>query len=98
VPLSAIVKGELGALLTIEMLPVGLPAEVGANCAVNEVLRPAPSVSGVASPLMLKPVPDAVACEIMTLADPEFVSVIVCDPLLPTATEPKLTLPGLTLS
>jgi hypothetical protein len=47
---------------------------------------------------MLKPVPDAVACEIVTLADPEFVSVMVCDPLLPTATEPKLTLPGLALS
>lgn len=82
-------------MLTTEMLPVGLPAEVGANCAVNEVLSPAPRVSGVPSPLMLKPVPDAVACEIVTLADPEFVNVIVCDGLLPTATEPKLTVAGL---
>lgn len=82
-------------MLMIEMLPTGLPAEVGANWAVSVVLRPAPSVCGTASPLMLKPVPDAVACEIVTFADPEFVNVIVCDPLLPTATEPKLTLAGL---
>jgi hypothetical protein len=97
-PLRAIVNGELGALLMIEMLPVGLPAEVGANCAVNDVLSPAPRVTGVASPVMLKPDPDALACEMVTFADPEFVNVIVCDPLLPTATEPKLTLPGLAVS
>jgi hypothetical protein len=98
VPVRPIVNGELGALLMIEMLPTGLPAEVGANWAVNVVLRPAPSVCGTASPLMLKPVPDAVACETVTFADPEFVNVIVWDPLLPTATEPKLTLAGLALS
>ena len=31
VPLNAIVSGEFGALLTIEMLPLALPADVGAN-------------------------------------------------------------------
>jgi hypothetical protein len=88
------VIGELGPLFTIDTLPVTLPAEVGANFAVNDVFCPAPSVKGVAIPLMLKPVPDAVACEIVRLAVPEFVSVIVWEPLLPTFTDPKFTVEG----
>ena len=56
---------------------------------------PAPNASGVLSPLMLKPVPDTVACEIVTVADPEFVNVNVWLPLLPTATDPKFSLDGL---
>jgi hypothetical protein len=75
VALSAIVVGELGALLTIEMLPVALPAVVGANCAVKVAICPTLIVSGVAMPLILNPVPEAVACEIVRLAVPEFVSV-----------------------
>jgi hypothetical protein len=71
------VIGEFGPLFTIDTLPVTLPAEVGANFAANDALCPAPSVKGVVIPLMLKPVPDAVACEIVRLAVPEFVSVIV---------------------
>ena len=35
VPLRAIVAGEPGALLVIEMLPVALPADVGANVTVK---------------------------------------------------------------
>jgi hypothetical protein len=95
VPLKGIVSGELTPLLTIEMLPLALPADVGANWALNVVLSPAPNVSGVLNPLMLKPVPDAVAWEIVTLPEPEFVNVIDCGPLLPTATDPKFTLDGL---
>jgi hypothetical protein len=95
VPLRAMVIGEPGALLTIETLPLALPADVGANFAESVVVRPAPRVNGVVIPLMLKPVPAAVACEMVMLAVPEFVSVMVCDPLLPTPTEPKLTLAGL---
>jgi len=76
VPLNVIVVGELGALLTIEMLPLTLPAVVGANFALNVVLSPAPSASGVLSPLMLRPAPVTVAPEIVTLAVPEFVNVI----------------------
>ena len=41
VPLSAIVAGELGALLIIEIPPVVLPAALGAYVAVNVVLAPA---------------------------------------------------------
>ena len=61
VPVSAIASGEFGALLTIEMLPVALPAVVGANRAVKVAICPALIVKGVAIPLMLKPAPDAVA-------------------------------------
>lgn len=76
-PLNETVIGEFGLVFTIDTLPLTLPAALGANFAVNDVLCAAPSVNGVVIPLMLKPVPDAVACEIVRLADPEFVSVIV---------------------
>jgi hypothetical protein len=98
VPFNAIVSGAPGPLFAIEIEPVALPAVVGANCAVNEVLCPAASDCGVERPLMLKPVPVVVAELIATLAVPELVSVIVCVPLLPVATEPKFTLPGFAVS
>jgi len=94
VPLKVIVVGEFGALLTIEMLPLALVAAVGAYCALNVVLSPAPSVSGVLNPLMLIPAPDTVAADIVTLAEPEFVNVMDWVPLLPTATDPKFTVEG----
>jgi hypothetical protein len=95
VPLNAMVVGEFGALLTIEMLPLVLPAATGVNLALNVVLSPAPSVSGVLNPVMLRPVPDTVALDTVTLAEPEFVNVMDWVPLLPTATDPKLTVEGL---
>lgn len=76
-PLRETVIGEFGPLFTIDTLPLTFPAEVGANFAANDVLCPAPSVIGVAIPLTLKPVPDAVACEMVRFAVPEFVNVIV---------------------
>jgi hypothetical protein len=39
-PASAIVMGEFGALLEIEILPLALPAVVGENCAVKLILCP----------------------------------------------------------
>lgn len=95
VPLSAIVRGEPGALLVIEMLPLALPATVGANFAVKDVFCPAFRVIGVANPLMLKPLPEGLAPDIVTLAVPVFVSVTPTDPLLPTSRFPKLTPAGL---
>ena len=77
VPVMEMVVGELGALLIIEIVPVALPPAVGANCAVKDVLLPAPNVIGVVSPLILKPVPDAVACVIVKLAPPLLVNVTV---------------------
>jgi len=95
VPFKLIVVGELGALLTIEMLPFAFPAATGVNLALKVVLSPAPNVSGVLNPLMLRPAPDTVALEIVTLAVPEFVKVMDWVPLLPTAIDPKVTLEGL---
>jgi hypothetical protein len=82
----------------MEMLPVGLPVVVGANCVLNDVLPPALIVMGTAKPLILKPVPEALAAEMVTLAVPEFVRVIDCDVLPPTRTLPKLTLEGFAVS
>src|SRR2546422_11104332 len=39
VPLRAIVRGEPGALLVMETLPLALPAAEGANCALNVAFR-----------------------------------------------------------
>jgi len=94
-PVKGIASGEPGALLVMDTLPLALAADVGANAAVRVVVWPALSVSGTANPVRLKPVPVAAAAEIVTLAVPEFVSVIICDPLLPTSTFPKLKLAGL---
>src|SRR5712692_2720373 len=91
-------RGEPGALLLIETLPLALPTVVGEYVALNEVLCPGLRVSGTVMPLMGNPVPEALAAEIVTLAVPEFVNVTVCDPLLPTSTLPKLTLAGLGVS
>jgi len=52
----------------------------------------------VDKPAIEKLEPDTLAEEIVTLVVPEFVRVMDCDPLLPTATLPKLTLVGLAVS
>jgi len=77
------------------MLPVTAPGVVGANFAVTEVFAPALIVTGTVSPLMLKPVPDALAAEIVTLAVPVFVKVTGTDPVLPSRRLPKAMLAGL---
>src|SRR5947209_20396189 len=63
----------------MEAVPVAMPVAEGANCAVKVVFCPAASVSGRDKPLMLKPVPEALAAERVTLAVPELVNVTVCD-------------------
>jgi hypothetical protein len=97
VPIIAIVIVGFVALLLIVIEPDALPVEAGANCAVNDALWPAFRVIGL-SPLILKPVPAALAWEIATLVVPVFVRVIDCVLLLPTATLPNATLPGLALN
>ena len=98
VPLNAIATGEPGVLLANEMLPLAPPAEDGVKLAESPTLWPALSVVGVDNPAMAKPEPETLAEEIVMLAVPEFVRVMDCDPLLPTATLPKLTLVGLAVS
>ena len=45
-PVSAIVAGDPGALLVMEMLPGALPADVGVNVTVNMLFAPALMVFG----------------------------------------------------
>ena len=76
-PLSAMVAGELVALLTTETLPVTLATTVGAKRTVRVVFCPAAKVSGRVKPLALKPAPERFTCEIVTLEFPLFNSVTV---------------------
>ena len=96
-PTRATVKVGFDALLVMVTAPAALPVAVGANFAVNVVVCPAFSVIGF-SPLMLKPVPDAAACEIAIALAPEFVSVTVWLALLPSVTFPNETVPGVATS
>lgn len=90
VPESDTVNDGLDALLVTVNVPVGLPEVVGANTTLNDLLAPAARVKGTVTPLTLKPVPVAEACETVTVDPP--VLVIVSDSVLlcPTVTPPKL--------
>jgi hypothetical protein len=79
------------------MLPVAAPADVGANCALNERLCPAVSVVGRESPVIPKPVPAIVAKLIVRLEVPVFVSLTLCVPLCPTITFPNVNADGATV-
>ena len=85
-------------MLVTDTLPVALPATVGAKFTLNVALCPAVKLSGVVSPLALKPLPETVRCEMLTLALPMFVSVTGWLLLLSTFTLAKFRLPGLALS
>src|SRR5207244_10366962 len=92
------VDGRLAAYLPSERLPVTLPAPVGAKATLKLVLCPALRVSGTLRPVMLKPFPEGVACEMVTLPVPELIRVMVWELRVPTATSPKLALGGTTES
>jgi hypothetical protein len=95
VPLNATSVGEFSVLLVIVSLPASVPAASGVNFTLKLVLAPAASVVGIVSPLIVKPVPETTAWLTDADAVPVFESVIVCVPLLPTFTLPKLTALGL---
>src|SRR5260370_36614036 len=88
-------SGEPGALVVKATVPVKLLAEAGAKLAVKEVVCPGVRGAGTDKPAMLKPAPEALAPEIVTRDVPELLSVMVCAPVLPTSTFPKLKLDGL---
>src|SRR5271169_5382128 len=94
VPPKAIVSGEVGALLTSEIDPAAPPEDDGAKTALNDALFPAAIVKGALNPERLKPVPIAVACEIVRLALPPFETAIVCELVLPKTTFPNAALDG----
>jgi hypothetical protein len=94
VPLSEIVVGELGALLTSVMDPVTLPAALGPNTALNVAALPAAIVTGAVIPVVLKPAPETVSDEIVTVAVPPFVRLTVCELFVPVVTLPKAAVVG----
>ena len=96
VPLSGIVVGEVGALLTNIRLPEELAPDVGVKLTVKAVDFPGANVSGKARPLRLNPVPGPASCVMLRLAPPALVKVTVCELVWPTDTVPKLMLPGAT--
>jgi hypothetical protein len=83
-------SGEFVALLATETLPVALPAPAGANVAVKVAVCPGVRMRPEETPLALKPAPETVTFETVTLELPPFVSVTDCVPLLDTFTFPKL--------
>ena len=93
VPPRPITRGDPGAVLVIETLPLALPETVGANVTANAAVPPGVSVCGD-SVLMLKPAPLALAALMDRFAVPEFVSVTFTDAVLPTDMLPKLMLDG----
>jgi hypothetical protein len=98
VPFNAIRVGEFGVSLVTVTLPESVPAADGANCTLKLVLAPAASVVGIARPLIVYPVPEITAWLIVAAEVPALESVIVCVPLLPTATLPKFKVDGLAVS
>ena len=97
VPARAIWSCGLEAFEATEMVPPTDPLVVGAKTTPKVKLCPGVKVKGRGKLLMLKPVL-AVACVIVTLEPPEFVSDSdnVCVP--PTCTPPKLRLGAAALS
>src|SRR6266851_5039016 len=97
-PLSGMAVGEPGALLTSETLPDTLPMPAGVKATLNVALLPAAMVSGTVMPVRLKPLPDTVAWEIVTLALPALDSLMVCELLVPVTTLPKPAVEGVAAS
>src|SRR2546425_12764396 len=92
------IVGELGALLTSETLPDTLPAAVGANCMLKVMDCPAGRVRGKLSPLMLKPAPVTIPCEMVKLTPPELVKVRFCTLVLQTGRASRREMGGMSES
>jgi len=83
----------------MEIPPITAPVDCGAKVTLQLTLCPAGSVRGKVIPLSAKPLPVSVTCEMVRVLPPGLVRVITWGwLLLPNATEPKLTLEGLTPS
>lgn len=95
VPLTGIESGEPGALFVSDTDPLTRPADVGEKTMLNDEFLPARIEVGNVRPLILMPAPVGLAAEIVRVAVPLFVTVIVCELLVPVVTLPKLTVDGL---
>ena len=65
----------MGAVETMEILPLALPAALGVKVVANVKLCPAVRIIGTLRPLIPNPVPVALACVMLTLEPPVFVRV-----------------------
>jgi hypothetical protein len=89
----------LGTEYAKARLPLVLPPACGAvKVAVRLAPWPGASVNGMLSPLLLNPVPDTVAWEIVRFELPLLLRATDFDTLLPIGTLPKFTVEGLTAS
>jgi hypothetical protein len=77
-PLNEMTRFEFEAFEAIATVPVELPEDCGANVTLKVALCPGVSVTDVPNPEMLKPLPEAVPCEIVALKPPVFCTVSVC--------------------
>ena len=96
-PDNGMFKLELEAFEVRTILPLMVPAAVGANFTVKEELCPAFSVRGSVSPLRLIPLPVTEAAEMVTEEPPVLLRVSARLALLPTCTLPKARADGLGL-
>jgi hypothetical protein len=74
--------------------PLTLDVDVGVKIALKAMLPDPAMVDDVERPLMLNPVPATLTCVNLTMLLPLFLSVMVCELLVPRTTLPKLTLEG----
>jgi hypothetical protein len=98
VPERLTAVGEPVALLATLTLPLTAPPLVGSNVTESATDWPAPSTVPASEPAAVKPFPDKVTLEIVTLALPVLVRVVESEPLLSSSTFPKLRVEGLALS
>jgi SpoU rRNA methylase family enzyme len=94
VPDNGIVSVGFDAFEVIVTFPLAAPAEGGVNDTLKVALCPDVSVTGVAIPLRLNPLPLTPTCDIVTLEPPLFVTVSERVCLFDTCTLPKLRLVG----
>ena len=94
VPATGTLRGT--ALLAMPTVPAALPITPGEKRTVSATEFPGVTVAGRAGPLMLKPVPVTVVCEMIKLAFPESLRVTVCVFDMPTGTLPNAILAGTT--
>ena len=98
VPLTEMDSGEFEASLVRVILPLALPALVGANVTVRVAVCEAFNVAGTVKPLTVNPEPLALTAETWTAALPELVITICLAELEPVVTLPKLRLVGFGVS
>jgi hypothetical protein len=97
-PLKGILKAGFVALFVSVRLPERLPAEVGVKPTLNDAEPPGATESGKTIPDKLNPVGLKDAWVTLRVAEPGFCTVIVCVLVTPTATFPKATLEGITVT